>query len=138
MFRPSRESVAKPGVGCLWSKSWTLFSMPHCLFKDENSLSYHQINVASNSLEKTTQAVAYQEMHVVSSPLDVLETGLHIVLVGRAVLSFQDQGGWFSLSLLADASFPFLSWTTFTWWLHPPSYHMLQVDTCSSAPSFSG
>lgn len=44
--------------------------MSHCLFKDENSLRYHQINVASNFLERTTQAVAYQEMHVVSSPLN--------------------------------------------------------------------
>lgn len=70
MFRASTESGAKPGLVCRQPKSRTLFSTPHCLSKDENSLRYHQINVASNSLEKTTQAVAYQEMHVVSSPIE--------------------------------------------------------------------
>lgn len=134
MSRASRESGANPGLVCRQPKSRTLFSTPHCLSKDENSLHYHQINVASNSLEKTTQAVAYQEMHVVSSPIEFYwkEDWLYIVPVCRAVSSSQDQGGWFSLSLLADASFPFLSRTTFTWWPQPPSYLMPQVDTCSS------
>lgn len=70
MSRASRESVAKPGLVCRQSKSGTPFSRPYFLSKDENSLSYHQISVASNSLEKTKQAVAYQEKHVVSSPLE--------------------------------------------------------------------
>lgn len=53
-------------------------------------MSYNQSNVASNFLEIASAAVDH-EMHVVSPIRLLLKTGLYIVLVCRAVQSFQDE-----------------------------------------------